>query len=55
MLLQCDMCHEKKYEILKIPCGYYLEKEAGKDFVMFTMPNDEEAYRDICFDCILKS
>lgn len=53
MLLQCEICHNKKSEIAKIPCGYYLDKYDNGELI-FIMPTDEEAYRDVCLDCLLK-
>jgi hypothetical protein len=53
MLLQCEICQTKVSEIAKVPCGYYFEKEDGKP-LLFIMPNDETAYRDICLSCLSK-
>jgi hypothetical protein len=51
MLMICEMCGKKNRAIMKIPCGYYIDHFEGKG-LMFTMPNDEEAYRNICLKCI---
>lgn len=51
MLLICEMCGSKNFSIMKIPCGYYIDKWSDNTLT-FTMPNDEEAYRNICLACI---
>lgn len=50
MLLQCDICQKVFSELAKIPCGFFIERKA--DEVFFIMPNDEEAYRNICLSCL---
>jgi hypothetical protein len=49
--LICEMCGNANTSLMKIPCGYYIDHWEGK--ILFTMPNDEEAYRNICLECIL--
>lgn len=52
MLLQCDICKQNRLEVLKVPCGYYLERDDNGTY--FVMPMNEERYRDICLECIFK-
>lgn len=52
MLLQCDICQNVFSELSKIPCGFFIERNANG--VFFIMPNDEEAYRNICLRCLLQ-
>lgn len=53
MLLECDFCGNAYSQIMKVPCGYYIEKNGDK--YTFIMPNDETAYRNVCFKCLLAS
>ena len=50
MLLICEMCGEANNSIMKMPCGYYIDYSDGQ--AILTLPNDEEAYRNICLACI---
>lgn len=50
MLLQCDFCDSKCSGIIKIPCAYAIEKKGKR--IYFTMPRDEEVYRNICLSCL---
>lgn len=52
MLLICEMCGNANSALLKIPCGYYIDDLEEKTLI-FTMPRDFEAYRNICVECIL--
>jgi hypothetical protein len=51
MLLQCDICQLKLTACAKVPCGFYIEKQ-DDGTILFVMPTDETAYRDICLDCL---
>lgn len=41
----CEVCNTAYTQILKIPCGYYIE-QFGEALAF------ELAYRNICLDCI---
>jgi hypothetical protein len=50
MLLQCDFCGREFTGLLKIPCGFYIEKE--QEQIYFIMPVNGDEYRNICFLCL---
>lgn len=53
MLLVCDFCGIHVSECAKIPCGYILETHEGCNHLI--IPNGEDAYRNICVECLFLS
>lgn len=51
MLLICDKCKRGFKQIMKIPCGFYIEEENDK--YIFVIPEDESVYCNVCLDCVL--
>ena len=49
MLLICDGCLRECKELMKIPCGYYIEW--GDKSVVF-MTYNENAYHNFCSNCL---
>lgn len=41
----CDVCNIGFFQIMKIPCGYYIEQN-DEDFTF------QLTFRNICFECI---
>jgi hypothetical protein len=52
MILQCDGCGETVRECAKIPCAYIIESHNKKTRLI--IPNDETAYRNFCFKCLIE-
>jgi hypothetical protein len=46
----CDSCGKALMKIFKLPCAYYIEKHGEQ--LTLVMPIDEEAYSNICLECI---
>jgi hypothetical protein len=54
MLLQCEICNAKVSQLMKVPCGFYLEISSS-NVLTFVMPLDETAYRNLCLDCLFQN